>query len=345
MCNAQPLLCSAIAVEWFQTQQSNRTASAGLVQGQDRSRPGMSGSTRFTGSWSGSDLGGRKRSRAPNEPSRFEFRNRFQRAVAPCRRLTGIYPQFPMPPHHDFVRSSSSAPVTHEAKPIDPSPRAPAANPKPKQVNQLRTSGTTPRGVAMATLCARPADCFAARAFFEAPLRPMQQRKSQATAPRPAPGPARGRACNANGRPRRRRSPPAAMENVVILKRGEQVPPVFTEASTVETKVHASVEAAKQSSAEARGEGRAGGCGCRRPPRRRCHDSRGRGGRRATATDDPPTGGGGGRAGTLVSRDGSAGSVRGRVVPRGRARSTCAAHPGALTESPRQGRSASDPCA
>jgi len=25
MCNAQPLLCSAIAVEWFQTQQSNRT--------------------------------------------------------------------------------------------------------------------------------------------------------------------------------------------------------------------------------------------------------------------------------------------------------------------------------
>jgi len=44
MCNAQPLLCSAIAVEWFQTQQSNRTAPAGLVQGQDRSRPGMSGS-------------------------------------------------------------------------------------------------------------------------------------------------------------------------------------------------------------------------------------------------------------------------------------------------------------
>jgi len=41
------------------------------------------------------------------------------------------------------------------------------------------------------------------------------------------------------------------MENVVILKRGEQVPPVFTEASTVETKVHESVEAAKQSSAEA----------------------------------------------------------------------------------------------
>ena len=103
----------------------------------------------------------------------------------------------------------------------------------------------------MATLCVRHADCFAARAFFEAPLRPMQQRKSQATAPRPAPGPARGRACNANGRPRRRRSPPAAMENVVILKRGEQVPPVFTEASTVETKVHESVEAAKQSSAEA----------------------------------------------------------------------------------------------
>ena len=66
--------------------------------------------------WIGS--GGRKRSRAPNEPSRFEFRNRFQRAVAPCRRLTGIYPQFPMPPHHDFVRSSSSAPVTHETKPI-----------------------------------------------------------------------------------------------------------------------------------------------------------------------------------------------------------------------------------
>ena len=133
MCNAQPLLCSAIAVEWFRTQQSNLTAPAGLVQGQDRSRPGMSGSTRFTGSWSGSDLGAGSDPELPNEPSRFEFRNRFQRAVAPCRRLTGIYPQFPMPPHHDFVRSSSSAPVTHEAKPIDPSPRAPAANPKPNK--------------------------------------------------------------------------------------------------------------------------------------------------------------------------------------------------------------------
>ncbi|RLN33995.1 hypothetical protein C2845_PM03G34610 [Panicum miliaceum] len=140
----------------------------------------------------------------------------------------------------------------------------------------------------MATLCVRPADCFTGRAFFEAPLRPLQQRKSQATPSRPVPGqshPARGRANN--GRQRRRRSPPAAgagsppheraMENVVILKRGEQIPPVFTEASTAATpaeapgfaqaekaetalagkdrrgvhaKMHESVVAAKQSSAD-----------------------------------------------------------------------------------------------
>jgi len=40
---------------------------AGLVQGQDRSSPGMSGSTRFTGSWSGSDLGAGSDPELPNE--------------------------------------------------------------------------------------------------------------------------------------------------------------------------------------------------------------------------------------------------------------------------------------
>ncbi|XP_039834552.1 uncharacterized protein LOC120695343 [Panicum virgatum] len=124
----------------------------------------------------------------------------------------------------------------------------------------------------MATLCARPADCFAARAFFEAPLRPTPQRKSPATASLPAPGPTRGRATASSGRQRGRRSPPAAgagsppheraMENVVILRRGERVPPVFAEASTGPTPaegagfalagkdsrgVHESVVAAKQS--------------------------------------------------------------------------------------------------
>ncbi|PVH64423.1 hypothetical protein PAHAL_2G265000 [Panicum hallii] len=169
---------------------------------------------------------------------RLEVRFRFQRTVPPSHRY--------IPPrrlHHDFVRLSSSAPVTHEAKPIVRPlvHRRQTSNPSE---SQLRTPGT-PR-VAMATLFARPADCFACSAFFKPPLRLMQQRKSQATASRPVPGqsqPARGRANNR--RQRRRQSPPVAgagsppheraMVNVVILKRGEQILPVPMEASTAAT--------------------------------------------------------------------------------------------------------------
>nr|CAB3457061.1 unnamed protein product [Digitaria exilis] len=114
----------------------------------------------------------------------------------------------------------------------------------------------------MATLCIRPTDCLAGRAFFGAhrgarlappapsSRRPMQQKlqgsqipATDAASPAVAvmqPRPARAQATN--GRQRRRRSPPAAvagsgspppphslvMENVVILKRGEPIPPVAT---------------------------------------------------------------------------------------------------------------------
>lgn len=111
----------------------------------------------------------------------------------------------------------------------------------------------------MATLCARPTDCLASRAFFvahrgvraapepvPAPRRPMQEQESRIPGTAYPPVAARGRH-------RRRGFPPAAgvgslphkrvMENVVILKRGDPIPHV----------VAAALSAAGQSVAHAEG--------------------------------------------------------------------------------------------
>ncbi|KAL6655584.1 hypothetical protein ACP70R_006410 [Stipagrostis hirtigluma subsp. patula] len=104
----------------------------------------------------------------------------------------------------------------------------------------------------MAALCIRPTDCLDGRAFFgaqrgvlgapPAPRRPVQQQQQgsqfPAMASPPVPGQQRAARGRPSGRQRGRRSPTATgspphkrvMENVVILKRGEQIPPVVTAA-------------------------------------------------------------------------------------------------------------------
>ncbi|KAF8695286.1 hypothetical protein HU200_037506 [Digitaria exilis] len=199
---------------------------------------------------------------------------------------TRAAPRQPPTSHCSTIPSQGSA--THDTRVRS---LAPAAATDPSRSAPNAQQQQHPSSIGMATLCIRPTDCLAGRAFFGAhrgarlalappaptSRRPMQQQQKQkqkqkqqgsqipATDSAPPavaamqPRPARGQA--ANGRPRRRRSPPAAapasrpphrlvMENVVILKRGEPIPPAATVAPPPAVPSLAQAEEAKAVVAE-----------------------------------------------------------------------------------------------